>query len=38
MSFVKAAFSNAPDVLADFGVTPRKAPAPATQGNGAQKS
>jgi hypothetical protein len=30
VSFVKAAFSNAPDVLADFGLSPKKVPPPKT--------
>jgi hypothetical protein len=30
VTFVKATFSNSPDVLADFGVTPKKAPTPLT--------
>jgi hypothetical protein len=28
--FVRASFGNSPDVLADFGLTPHKAPAPKT--------
>ncbi len=30
VSFVRAAFGNSPDVLADFGLTPKKAPTPLT--------
>jgi hypothetical protein len=30
VSFVKAAFGNAPDVLADFGLKPKKVPTPLT--------
>ncbi len=30
MAFVRAAYSNSPDVLADFGLKPRKVAAPAT--------
>jgi len=30
VSYVRAAFGNAPDVLADFGVKPKKAPTPLT--------
>jgi hypothetical protein len=30
VSYVKGAFGNAPDVLADFGLKPRKAPTPLT--------